>query len=197
MSLFKKPPHLPMTDVWIETGTYLGDGVASALAHGYQACASIERNRPVYERSVERFWGDARVHIMLGASPDILPSLINPRLHTTFWLDGHYSGSPGERDEKYGECPLLAELDIITAVHWERPPVILVDDAFMFLDWAADPNAASLAKMFRRSEWPLLDDIEQRFPDYEVTIHPTQDGTAPINTRGMLVVARNPVKEAS
>lgn len=188
MSLFKKPSFIPMTDVWIETGTYMGDGVESALKHGYKECISIECNRPVYERSVARFRGDSRVRILLGASPDILPLVIDPAKTTTFWLDGHYSGSPGERDDKYGECPLLSELAIITRTEWKNPPVILVDDAFMFLAWFDDPGYTYLKNTYRRSEWPLLAEIQRSFPQYAVMVHPTQDGTDPVNPRGMLAI---------
>lgn len=190
MSLFKKPPSVPITTVWIETGTYLGDGVESALRHGYNECISIENNRPICERSVARFRGNPRVRILFGASPDVLPLIIDPRKTTTFWLDGHYSGSPGERDTKYGECPLLAELDVITRVEWKNPPVILIDDAFMFLDWADDPGYRYLQSTYQRAEWPSITDIRSRFPSYEISVHPTQDGTDPVNPRGMLVATK-------
>lgn len=190
MSLYKKPPFVPMTTVWIETGTYLGDGVEAALLQGYSECISIERNRPIYERSVSRFRLEPRVQILFGSSPDILPSVIDPAKTTTFWLDGHYSGSPGERDEKYGECPIIAELEVITRCAWKFSPVILIDDAFMFLDWVDDPGCNYLQSTYCRSEWPTLSEIRSRFPNYEISVHPTQDGQDPVNLRGMLVVTR-------
>jgi hypothetical protein len=183
VSLFKRPSHVPLTDVWIETGTYHGDGVASALLHGYKRCISIELYPPSYEVARRRFAGDRRVQIVLGASPMILPAVTNPARSTTFWLDAHYSGGPGERHPQYGECPLLFELDAIMAQPWEIPPVILVDDAFMF----AEPVRSRGAVAFDPGAWPTLEQIRTLLPGYELDVIPTQDGDAPPTQHGMIV----------
>lgn len=180
---------MPLTDVWIETGTYHGDGVASALVQGYKRCVSIEMNRVAYDIAMRRFAGDRRVQIVLGASPMLLSAVINPARSTTFWLDAHYSGGADERHPQYGECPLLWELDAIMSQPWEIPPAILIDDAFMFID-RADRRHGGVA--FNPRDWPTLEQIQSRLAGYEITVHPTQDGAAPPNPNGMLVALARP-----
>src|SRR5262245_39379625 len=116
MPTFHKPTHLPLTEVFIETGTNKGDSLAAALAAGYPRCLSVEFVEDLHRLAQKRFADDARVRLFHGSSPDTLPAMIDPALTTTFWLDAHYSGSDrGWQDPRYGECPLLRELEVIMA----------------------------------------------------------------------------------
>src|SRR5262245_31694637 len=133
MPTFRRPAVIPLTEVFIETGTQRGDSLAAALAAGYPECLSVEYTDLFYRFAKERFANDSRVRLFHGSSPDVLPAMIDPIKTTTFWLDAHYSGSDRAwQDPKYGECPLLQELEVILAAPWRQPPIICIDDAYIF-----------------------------------------------------------------
>jgi len=97
------------------------------------------------------------VHVHLGSSPEILPKIIDPQVPTTFWLDAHYQGSsPIEQDPVYGECPLLAELEVIFSYGWS--PIVLIDDAYMFDE--------RIHAGFDRSHWPSMEAIRSALPPH-------------------------------
>lgn len=121
-------------NTFIETGTYQGDTVKTALEFGFENIHSIELLDSLYDNCVEMFKNQSNVKIWKGDSPDVLresiiPSLKNP---STFWLDAHRSfklETPGS--DKYGPCPLLHELEAIS----ESPiknHVIFADDVRLF-----------------------------------------------------------------
>src|SRR5262249_34974387 len=130
MPTFYRPGWLPMTEVFIETGTNKGDSLAAAVAAGYPACLSVEFVEGLHLFASERFPGQPRVRLFHGSSPDTLPKMIDPTRTTTFWLDAHYSGSDRSwQDPRYGECPLLEELKVIMAAPWQSWPILCIDDA--------------------------------------------------------------------
>jgi hypothetical protein len=151
--------------MFIETGTYEGETLNSAYLAGFGELHSIEVHEPHYLAAQRRFAGVANVHLHLGTSPHVLPLIINPALATTFWLDAHFQGSsPREQDPGYGECPLLAELDVIRSFSWTTDPIILIDDAYMF-----DHRILS---GFDRGQWPTMTEISQHLPaEYQVIEH--------------------------
>jgi hypothetical protein len=170
MPEFWKPASFPLTQVFIETGTQRGNSLAAALAAGYPKCLSVEYTELFYQFAVERFAGEPRVRLFKGSSPDLLPEMIDPNETTTFWLDAHFSGSDRDwQDPKYGECPLLKELEIIAAAPWKEPPIICIDDAYIFLEriWEG-PSWIFQPELFTRSHWPLLADIQRVIPDYDL-----------------------------
>lgn len=169
MYIFEPPTDLQITHVFIETGTNAGHSLALALAAGYEECLSVECVEHIHLAAKERFAGEPRARLFHGSSPELLPQIIDPAKSTTFWLDAHYSGSdPSWQDPKFGECPLLAELQAIMAVRWGQLPYILIDDATLFHpDWSEnsgrfDPNS------FTRSHWPTVDQIAALLPDYDI-----------------------------
>ena len=111
---------------FIETGSYLGDGIQAALTAGFQRVHSIELSPKYHAISTKRFAADPRVTVHLGDSSTTLRSLL-PTIETpiTFWLDGHWS----EGDTALGQksCPLMEELDAIAA-HPIKNHTILIDD---------------------------------------------------------------------
>jgi hypothetical protein len=114
---------VPLTDAWIETGTYQGESIVAALAAGYPLIRSVEFDPALAAAARQRFAAQANVTILEGSSPEALPALIHAGRSTTFWLDAHFQGGPAsEQDRRYGECPLLAELAVIRAVPWAAPP---------------------------------------------------------------------------
>ena len=116
-----------LSPCFIETGTYLGDGVQSALDAGFAKVVSIELSfGQFFERAVNRFKNDSRVLIVQGDSADILFDVIKGiDTQMTFWLDGHWSGG----DTAYGKfnSPLLSEIEQI-GKHSIKNHIIIVDD---------------------------------------------------------------------
>jgi len=115
-----------MNPVFIETGTYMGDGVQLALDAGFKKIYSIELTGELYEKCMERFKGNTAIHLIHGDSYlvlDDLLKLINEPI--TFWLDGHFAG-PGTSMGKY-ESPLMQELEAIGR-HSIKTHTLLIDD---------------------------------------------------------------------
>ena len=122
LSTFIKYPN----KYFIETGSYLGDGIQNAVNAGFKEIYSIELQDSYYEHCSSRFSFNPSVKIFLGSSSDILPLILKEiDAPATFWLDGHYSG-PGT-GKKDSNTPLLAELEHISQ-HPIKTHTILIDD---------------------------------------------------------------------
>jgi hypothetical protein len=112
-------------DVFIETGVFMGDGIAAALDAGFMHVWSVEVAPTYYQHARRRFEGDPRVEVFLGSSLDRLPELLaGLTVHATFWLDSHYCGRP---TGGAWACPLLGELALI-GQHPIKTHTILIDD---------------------------------------------------------------------
>ena len=126
-------------DIFVETGTLVGNGLWCALQAGSDLCHSIEIHEHQYLQAVERFQTEiaqGRVQLHLGDSADILPAIIKDIDRSTlFWLDAHMSQNYGPRLAK--ACPALEELAAIdrSAI---RNHVILIDDVACFDNPAHD-----------------------------------------------------------
>jgi hypothetical protein len=122
VSLFKKY-HNP---IWVETGSYRGQGIQFAIEAGFKEIQSIELMRENYDYCVSLFKDIPWVHIFLGDSSLLLENIISKiTCPITFWLDGHYSGEGTALGSK--ETPLLDELEIIKR-HPIKTHTILIDD---------------------------------------------------------------------
>lgn len=116
-----------MNPVLVETGTYQGDGVETALALGFQKVISIELFEVLYTPVKEKFKNDSRVTLHCGDSAIILGDVIkdvNEKI--TFWLDGHVFPNQ-EIILGVKACPLIEELALI-AKHPIKEHVIMIDD---------------------------------------------------------------------
>jgi hypothetical protein len=118
-----------LNPVFVETGSYRGDGIQSALDSGFESVYSIEITNKYYSHCVNRFAGKP-VFLFRGDSSIILFDVIkNINSRITFWLDGHWSGDDtGFGFDKY---PLLLELDQIYR-HPIKNHTILIDDVRLF-----------------------------------------------------------------
>jgi len=113
-----------LNPVFIETGTFFGDGICHAVWTGFEKIYSIEKSEYYYDRAVDEFKYFTNVEIIHGDSGIELGKLIkNIDCPITFWLDAHYS----EQGTAEGETPLLKELDIIRSHHIKTHD-ILIDD---------------------------------------------------------------------
>jgi hypothetical protein len=127
------PIELPIlkkyyNNVFIETGTWMGDGVIRAINTGFKTIHSIEILLSTHQRCVKRFKENSNVYLHHGDSLDVLPKILeNINEPVTFWLDGHFSGEEWETGKGKLPNPLLKELDIIN-LHPIKTHTILIDD---------------------------------------------------------------------
>lgn len=120
--------------VFVETGTYLGGGLALALSCGFRRCYSVEVDPKFYGAAFERFAGDPRIALYLGDSTEILGVILkNLDERATLWLDAH----PAQATWRFEECPLVQELEIL-ACGSRKDHTILIDDRSYFQRFGTD-----------------------------------------------------------
>ena len=114
-----------LPEVFVETGTYLGNTTAGA-AHLFREVHTVELDEKLYKRATERFHASPNVTCHHGNSPDVLRTLAatisEPAL---FFLDAHWSGGVTAHGDV--EVPLLEELEIIRRRPYDD--FIVIDDA--------------------------------------------------------------------
>lgn len=118
-----KGPHR----IFIETGSYCGDGIQLALDAGFEQIHSIEISERHYIACCCRFETDSRVKVHHGDSGTMLAEVmaqINEPV--MLWLDGHWSGGDTGGSAMH-ETPLMEELDALLP-HPIKTHTILVDD---------------------------------------------------------------------
>lgn len=154
-----------LNPVFIESGTYAGEGVRAALRAGFESIISIELSDYYFSLCRERYKNFSNVQLLYGDSVLVLPKVLkNINQCCTFWLDGHWMGGE-EVIKKTGiyDVPLMEELKII-ATHPIKEHTILIDDMRLVRD--------------KNSEWgPLINfctcDIEEMIhsinPKYKIT----------------------------
>lgn len=116
-------------DVFVETGTYLGDTVASLKGHAH-TIHSIELGDDLYQNATRRFARCPDVRLWHGDSAAVLPEVLT-HIHSRclFWLDGHYSEGITARGSQ--DTPIIEELKHIFSE--SLPPyLIAIDDARCF-----------------------------------------------------------------
>ena len=119
-----------LTNCFIETGTFQGQGVEEALAAGFPFVRSVELSSSLYTKNLAKFHNNPSVKLYLGASEKLLGLMIEDLTKpATFWLDAHYSGGITEMSDQV--CPLIEELEII-ARHPVKDHVLLIDDVRLF-----------------------------------------------------------------
>lgn len=134
--------------VFVESGSFLGDGIRCALLSNFKEIHSIELSPKYVFICKERFRDYANIFIHKGDSGKVLLDVIkNINEPITFWLDGHCSGE----DTAYGESmtPILQELEQIKQHHIKNH-TILIDDVRLFGTWEFDhiTKEQILAKLY-------------------------------------------------
>jgi len=115
---------------FIETGTFLGEGVQSALQAGFPQVYSVELSFKYYEKAKRLFKGKPNVHLVFGDSGTMLQKVIQPiTTPITFWLDGYWSGG----DTAIGDSvtSLMQELEAIRR-HPIKTHTILIGGVHLF-----------------------------------------------------------------
>lgn len=121
--VFEKFPNT----YFVETGSYLGEGIQLALDTGsYDQIISIELSPHYASFCKSKFASNKNVKILLGDSGQILFRIMKSIDKTaTFWLDGHWSGGNTARGSKIS--PIMEELEAIKSSKIKNH-VILIDD---------------------------------------------------------------------
>jgi hypothetical protein len=109
-------------EIFIETGTFLGNTTKCAVEAGYKEIITIEFDKNNYENAQKRFVNENLITLYHGDSGNILPTILEDiDRPCTFWLDAHGDGM----------CPVLLELDAIKN-HSIKTHTILIDDIIDF-----------------------------------------------------------------
>ena len=113
--------------VFVETGTYKGEGIMRAIDAGFSEIISIENYFPFFDLSKRKFSKLKSVKIYHGDSAYVLRGLIEKYNEPiTFWLDAHNVYDNREMPW-IKNSPLMAELDQIK-LHPIKNHTILIDD---------------------------------------------------------------------
>lgn len=144
-------------DLFIETGSLIGDGIQQALDAGYEKVISIEISDKYFKISKDRFISDPRVTVIKGDSYKVLPIILREiDVKSTFWLDGHHScGDTGLGDYW---SPLMQELDAIKN-HQIKNHTIMIDDMRCW----QEPN---LTHGFYEPQ--IIEKLKEINPDYDL-----------------------------
>jgi hypothetical protein len=117
--------------VFVETGTYKGEGVQYALDAGFEKIYSIEISQNLYRESRDRFIDNLSVVLFCGDTRETLWPIIEPITdRITFFLDSHgltWADDTEGLKGKLDEYPLMRELAII-AKHRRKDHTIIIDD---------------------------------------------------------------------
>jgi hypothetical protein len=118
--------------VFVETGTYRGASVLSAIEAGFDRIYSIEIDDQLYEEARQRFADyitSGKVILLHGDSAQKLPEIIEREKELcTFWLDAHSQKFNFDNETLGAEnCPIFFELDTI-AKSGRNDHTILIDD---------------------------------------------------------------------
>lgn len=120
-------------EIFVETGTYIGNGLQTALTTGFQKCYSIEIHKYLYDNAMKRFEKEiesGKVKLFHGNSEKIFPIIVEKLdKPATFWLDAHISSQYGDKLAK--NCPIIEELQAIKN-HQIKTHTILIDDMNCF-----------------------------------------------------------------
>lgn len=134
------------TDVFVETGTYLGD-TTHAVSKAFNTCHTIELDDALYRNAVRRFSGRGHITPWHGDSANVLPQVLASITQPTlFWLDGHYSAGFTAKGSKC--TPIVEELSAILK-HPVTSHVVLIDDAREFTGSNDYPTLSQVESQLR------------------------------------------------
>lgn len=119
--------HSYKNRVFVETGSYKGEGIKKALEAGFSEVYSVEIHFPFFSKMMDKFRKYPNVKLLHGDSAYVLRALIE-KIHEpiTFWLDAHNVYENKERPW-IRNSPLLDELEQIKQ-HPIKNHTILIDD---------------------------------------------------------------------
>jgi hypothetical protein len=109
------------TNIFIETGSHIGEGIQRAVDIGFKDVYSMEIKPDFHFMCINRFMARNNVHLSLGDSLVKLPEILSKvNEQATFWIDAHMSMVARN-------CPTLEEIKII-GQHHIKNHIIIIDD---------------------------------------------------------------------
>ena len=125
------------SNIFIETGSAMGDGIKLALSAGFERIKSVEAKDTYYNYCTKCFKDNKEVELFFGMSKDRMKEMLaDINTPAVFFLDAHVSGenSAGHQDylEKGNESDyaqdkcLIAEIEIILKNGINH--IIIIDD---------------------------------------------------------------------
>jgi len=134
-------------DVFIETGTYLGDTI-NAVNSSFKKTYSIEISKELFRRAKKRFSNTPNVFLFNGDSGELLSQIINKVSgdKILFWLDGHFSGGITQKGKT--DTPVCQEIHAILNSNIENC-IILIDDALLFNGTNGYPTFTEVKDLFK------------------------------------------------
>jgi len=159
-----------LCDVFVETGSYIGDGIQAAFDAGFPLVWSVELSPQLYQHCAARFAAQLNKTLFLrqGDSAKQLASLFreipialccNKPQIATFWLDAHYSCGITVRGED--DTPLLRELNVIADLIQQEivsaNSTILIDDMRCWHKSTHSFDSTDLAHLLRgmNRDWTI------------------------------------------
>jgi hypothetical protein len=130
-------------DIFIETGTGLGDSLSYVYNFDFEELYSIELYKEVYDVVYEKFKNKLNIKIINKSSYDGLNDILskldkNKRI--LFWLDAHFHGSDfgyttygSEKDNKI-RIPLEEEIKLISSYRKDCNDYFIIDDLRIYED---------------------------------------------------------------
>jgi len=128
-------------DIFVETGTFKGEGVEYASKFGFNEIHSIEIIKELADDVEKKFSNDETINIWNGSTADVLSKIL-PTLNgnVIFWLDAHFPGADAHlvpyNNEKDPDlrAPLERELELIQKRAKDYNDVLIIDDLWLYED---------------------------------------------------------------
>ena len=153
LSVIKRYARFHRANIFVETGTYLGETTAACLDF-FERLVTIELDEKLFKNAVDKFSAQKRISVYQGDSGDvlaeILPGISKPAL---FWLNGHYSEDFTDKEKL--NSPILNELKHIFA-HPIKSHTILIDGARCFTGENGYPTIDFLREFVHKHDKHLV-----------------------------------------
>lgn len=102
--------------IFVETGSYLGEGINAALEVGFEKIYSIENEDSHFRVCLEKFRNNEKVNLIKGDSKEELSKILKQiQEPATIWLDAHTDLDTPIMDELKAlqQCPLKNHIILI------------------------------------------------------------------------------------
>ncbi len=114
--------------LFLETGTYKGDGVQWGLDNNFSRIYSVELDKKLYEYSNNRFLNNNNVKISCCDTLHFLKTVIPTiKVSSLIYLDAHISGGDSSHNPNH-PVPLKQESEIILNMFFDITKLIVVID---------------------------------------------------------------------